>query len=66
MIEDQLTPALEQIEQAYFAIGSVKDILLVDRDHWQPAALRGERIERACHRFLFYQQFLPGGLPLIR
>jgi hypothetical protein len=57
MVKDKLTAPLEQVEQAHFPFGAVENILLVDEDHRQPAALRGKRVESTSHRFLFREYF---------
>jgi len=53
MIKDKLPAPLEEVEKTYFAIGAIENILLVDQDHRQSAALRGKGVERTGHRFLF-------------
>src|SRR5271170_3889168 len=44
-IDDQLTAALEQIEQAYRALGSVEPVLLVHSQPRHPPAFGGERVK---------------------
>src|ERR1700730_16375360 len=55
MINDQLTASVEKIGQRLFAVGSVKDVLLVDLDHRQLAPRRAKRISLAIE-FLFSRQ----------
>src|ERR1700683_2053653 len=64
-IDDQLTAALEQIEQAYLALGSVELVLLVHSRPAHPRALGGQRITGAGCGFLFHEELLARGLPLL-
>jgi hypothetical protein len=41
MVDDQLAPAVEQIEQTGCAIRTLELVVLLDLDNRQPAALRG-------------------------
>jgi hypothetical protein len=43
-VYDQLTAALEQVEQARLALGSVKLIVLLHRQPRHPPSLRGQRV----------------------
>src|SRR5258706_3638884 len=63
-IDDQLTAALEQIEQAYLALGSVELVLLLDRHPRHPSTLGGQRITGAGEGLLLHEELLPRGLPL--
>src|SRR6266576_3508565 len=54
-IDDQLTAALEQIEQAYLALGSVELVLLLHRHPRHSSTLGGQRVKafsftRSCWR----------------
>src|ERR1700674_5442591 len=50
-IDDQLTAALEQIEQAYLALGSVELVLLVHSQPRHPPAFGCQRVTGArCSR----------------
>src|SRR2546425_6339356 len=46
-IDDQLTAALEQIEQAYLALGSVELVRLVHSQPRHPPAFSGQRVTGA-------------------
>src|SRR5579864_7781547 len=64
-IEDQLTAALEQIEEAYFALGSFELVLLVDGQPRHAPALGGQRVTGAGEGLLFYEKLLVRSLPLL-
>src|SRR5579863_8339643 len=64
-IDDQLTAALEQIDQAYLALRSVELVLLLHRHPRHPPAFGGQRITRAGQGLLFHQKLLPRSLPLL-
>ena len=52
VVEEQLRPPLEQVEQRRLALRTVEGVVLVDPNHRQPATLGGERV--ACTAgFLF-------------
>src|SRR5437763_384492 len=46
VVEEQLTASLEEVGQARLSVRAVEDVVLVDPDSRQPAALGGERV--AC------------------
>src|ERR1700729_1777201 len=64
-IEDQLTAALEQIEQAYLALGSIKIVFLVHSHPRHPTAFGCQRITRAGEGLLLNEQLLTRSLPLL-
>src|SRR5271167_3595995 len=64
-IDDQLTAALEQIEQAYLALGSVELVLLLHRHPRHPSTLGGQRITGAGEGLLLYEELLARSLPLL-
>src|SRR5580700_362808 len=64
-IDDQLTAALEQIEQAYPALGSVEPVLLVYNLPRHPPALGSQRITRSRESLFLHQELLAGSLPLL-
>src|SRR5208282_4843161 len=64
-IDDQLTAALEQIEQAYLALGSVELVLLVDSQPGHPPAFGGQRITRAGQGLLLHEELLVRSLPFL-
>src|SRR5262245_18522194 len=66
VVEEELAPALEQIEPARLAAGTLEDVVLLDPHHRQPAALRRQRIERARQLLLLDEQLVARGLPLRR
>src|SRR5271156_2717970 len=64
-IDDQLTAALEQIEQAYLALGSLELILLVHNQPRHPPAFSGPRVTGARQGLLLSQALLVSSLPLL-
>src|ERR1700688_677347 len=64
-IDDQLTPALEQIEQAYLALGSVELVLLVDSKPRHPPAFGGQRVTGMGQGLLLHEELLARSLPLL-
>ena len=55
VIDDQLTASVKEIGQRLFAVGTVKDVLFVDLDHWQ-LATRGAKCVSLTSEFLFPRQ----------
>src|SRR6267154_75936 len=64
-IDDQLTAALEQIEQAYLALGSVELVLLLHRHPRHPSTLGGQRVTGAGQGLLLHEELLARNLPLL-
>src|SRR6202047_4650362 len=64
-IEDQLTAALEQIEQAYLALGSVELVLLVHSHPWHPPAFGCQCVTGAGQGLLLHEELLAPSLPLL-
>src|SRR5271163_4889316 len=64
-IDDQLTAAFEQIEQAYLALGSVKLVLLVHSQPRHAPAFRGQRVTGAGEGLLLREELLVRSLPLL-
>src|SRR5580693_8716355 len=64
-IDDQLGAALEQIEQAYLALGSVELVLLVHSQPRHPSAFGGQRVTGAGQGLLLHQELLARSLPLL-
>src|SRR5262249_35018606 len=52
------------VEKARLALGAVEDVLLLDLDHRQPAALCTERIPRPRRCLFLDEQRIPRRLPL--
>src|SRR5947207_15110698 len=65
-INDQLTAAVEQVEQARLALGPIELVLLLHSDPWHPPTLGGQRVTSAGQLFLLHEQFLARTLPLPR
>src|SRR5260370_41314146 len=65
-IDDQLTAPLEQIEQAYLALGSVELLLLLHRHPRHPSTPGGQRVTAAAPALLLHEQLLARNLPLLR
>ena len=64
-VDDQLTPAFEQVEQAHFALRPFELVPLLHRQPRHPAAFGGQRVTRASQGLLFHQELLPRRLPLL-
>src|ERR1019366_7201907 len=65
-VDDQLTAALEQVEQARFALGPVELVLLLHGQPRHPPTLGGQRVTGAGQVLLLHQQLLARSLPLLR
>ena len=63
--EDQLQPALEQVEQARLAVGAGEDVVLLDLDHRHLPALGVERVALPRQLLLLGQQRRARGQPLV-
>src|SRR6267142_2837718 len=61
-----LMVALEQIEQAYLALGSVELVLLLHRHPRHPSTLGGQRVTGAGQGLLLHEELLARNLPLLR
>src|ERR1035438_18361 len=64
-IDDQLSAALEQVEQANLTLGPVELVLLLHRHPRHPSTLSGQRITGMGQGLLFYEELLPRSLPLL-
>src|SRR5438105_9911216 len=64
-VDDQLTAALEQVEQASFALGSVELIVLLHSEPWHSPALGRQRVTGAGQGLFLYEQLLSRSLPLL-
>src|SRR5580704_6594076 len=64
-VDDQLTAALEQIEQADLALGSVELVLPVHSQPWHPPAFGGQRVTGAGQGLLLHEELLACSLPLL-
>src|SRR5712691_5929355 len=64
-IDDQLTAALEQIEQAYLALGSIELVRLVHSQPRHPPAFSGQRVTGAGQGLLLDEELLARSLPLL-
>jgi hypothetical protein len=65
VLDGELTPPLEQVEQADLSVRAVELVVLVDPDHREPATLCVECVALACQSLLLHEELLPGVLPLI-
>src|SRR6185312_3723556 len=65
-VDDQLTPALEQVQQAYLATGPLERIRFVDGHPGHLPALGGQCITSAGIGLFLDEQLLAGGLPFLR
>jgi len=64
VIDDQLTPPLEQIDQARFAVPRFELIVLVNRHHRLPASLGCQRVSCTRRRFFLGQESFVSSFPL--
>ena len=64
-IDDQLTAALEQVEQANLALGPVELVLLLHRHPRHPSTLGSQRITGAGQGLLLHEELLARSLPLL-
>src|ERR1700694_3527626 len=64
-IDDQLTAALEQIEQAYLAPGSFELVLLVHSQPGHAPAFGGQRVTGVGEGLLLSEELLVRSLPLL-
>ena len=64
-VDDQLTTALEQVEQARFAPGAVEFVLLLHGQPGHTSTLGGQRVALARELFLLGQQVLASRKPFI-
>jgi hypothetical protein len=64
VVNDELPAAVEEVEQAGLSVWAFEDVLLLDPDDRQPAALGCQGIEGASGFLLLHQQAPAGGLPL--
>jgi hypothetical protein len=65
-VDDQLMAAVEQVEQALFALRSLERILLLHGHPWHPPALGGQRVACAGLGLFLHEQLLAGRLPFLR
>ena len=65
MVDQQLTPALEQLQQAGLAVRALELVLLADLGHRHPAPLSVQCIALPGELFLPGQQLLAGREPLL-
>ena len=65
-VDDQLTAALEQVEQARLALRPVELVLLLHGHPRHPPALGGQRVTGAGQLLLLHEQLLARRLPLLR
>src|SRR5262249_33296893 len=65
-IDNELTAALEQIEQANPTVWPVELVLLLDGHPRHPSALGGQRIASAGQLLLHNKQLLARSFPLLR
>src|ERR1700684_2349963 len=64
-IDDQLTAALEQIEQAYLALGSVELVLLLHGQPRHAPTLSRQRVTGAGQGLLLHEELLARSLPFL-
>src|SRR5436309_14823168 len=62
-VEDQLTPALEQVEQARFALGSVELVLFLNGQPRHPPTLGRQRVTGARRGLFLDEQLLTRSFP---
>jgi len=63
--DDELAAAVEEVEQTGLAVRALEDVVLVDLDHRQSAALRVERVASPGELLLLGQELLAGSQPFV-
>src|SRR5215470_14304679 len=63
-IDDQLPPAVEQVEQARLALGTVELVRLLHGQPRHPPTLGGQRVTGPGQLLLLHEQLLARSLPL--
>src|SRR6185503_10351642 len=64
-VDDQLTAAVEQVEQAGLALRAVELIRLLHSQPRHSAALSGQSVTGVGQGLLFHEELLARGLPLL-
>src|SRR5512132_3268940 len=64
-VDDQLTAAIEEVEQARHAVGPLELVRLVHGQPWHPPTLGGERVTGAGQLLFLHEQFLARSVPLL-
>src|SRR5262249_33097526 len=64
-VDDQLTTAFEQVEQAYLTLAPFELVPLLCRHPRPPATLGGQRITRTSQGFLLHEETLARCLPFL-
>ena len=65
MLDDQLAAAGEEIGQGFAAVGPLEEVVLLDLDPGQLAALAGDFVLGAQMRLLLLEQGAAGGDPFL-
>src|SRR5579872_5599313 len=65
-INDQLPPALEEVEKADFASRSLEFVSLFDGHPWHAPPFRGQGIASACVGLFLHEHLLMCSLPSLR
>jgi hypothetical protein len=58
VVDDELSASLEQVKQARLSVGTIENVILFDPHHWQPAALRIQRVTRPGGGLFLGEQFI--------
>jgi hypothetical protein len=66
VVENQLPSPLEEVDEGRLPSRPVEDVVLLDSNHWQPAALGSERVSFSRGLFLLGQERVVRFLPLGR
>jgi hypothetical protein len=65
VLDDELAPALEDVEQGHLAVLTGEDVVLVDAHHRHPAAIGVQGILDARQLLLALEKCAAGGEPLL-
>src|SRR5258707_4798425 len=65
-VDDQLTTAVEEVEQTRLAFGPFEFVILLYGNPWHPPTLRGECVTSMGQLLLLHEQFLARSFPLLR
>ncbi len=65
MADDELAPSVEEVEQGGLAVGALEDVLLLDLDHGELAALGDERVAAPGELLLLGEELLAVAQPFV-
>jgi hypothetical protein len=63
VVQDELAPSLEKVEQRRLSVGPIEHVLLLDADHGQAATLGRKSVVQARQLLLLREQRFARSLP---